>query len=142
MHAIGTDGCGERRVVVEDEGHSSGAAQWQDALGDSLDVSEVMVFRAELEPIGPTGQQGCCDLFGVGLRDIPEVEDAVEIWDTGHGLYLAFFDEPGNPADVIGAGGKIRVGNNFLLEGDGGFDATDHKFTKGAFHASHGNFTG
>jgi hypothetical protein len=42
-------------------------------------------------------------------------------------LGFALFEIAGDPADVVGAGGEIRVSDNFLLERDGRLDAADHE---------------
>ena len=57
-------------------------------------------------------------------------------------LHLPFFEVPCDPADVIVAGDEVGMGDDFLLEGDGGFDAADHELAQRAFHAGKGDLAG
>ena len=57
-------------------------------------------------------------------------------------LCFALFQVAGDPADVVGAGGEVGVGDDFLLEGNGRLDAADHELAEGALHAGDGDLAG
>ena len=73
-----SDAGGEGGVVVEDEGNVGSATKREETAGDPLNGGEVVALCAELDEIGTAGQEGGGDGFCVFLRNVAEVEDAVE----------------------------------------------------------------
>jgi len=57
--------------------------------------------------------------------------------NLGHFL----LEESANPSDIVLTSLKVRVVDDFDLEWDRGFDATDHEFSESTVHACNGDLT-
>jgi hypothetical protein len=79
MHAVGTGGADEFRVVVKDKGNSGGAAERGEVLGKGEDFGRREFFGAELEDLDSPSEHGAGGFDSLRRLHIAEVENAVEV---------------------------------------------------------------
>jgi hypothetical protein len=78
VNAIRIDFRSEGGMIVKNERNSGGAAERKKLLPDTPNGGEIVTFRSKLEEISTASQERSGDFFRARLRDVAEVEDAVE----------------------------------------------------------------
>ena len=79
VHAIGIEFGGKLRVIVDDERHAGRTTDWKNFFRDIANLTDFAALRAKLQDIGATGNELQCSCHPIGLRDIAEIKNRVEL---------------------------------------------------------------
>jgi hypothetical protein len=79
VHAIGIELGSKLRVIVDDERHAGSSTNWKNFFSHIANLTDVAALRAKLQNIGATGNELQCSSHSIGLRDIAEIKNRVEL---------------------------------------------------------------
>jgi hypothetical protein len=67
------------RVIVDDKRHASRTTDWKNFFRHIANLTDVVALRAKLQNIGATGNEFQCSSHSIGLRNIAEIKNRVEL---------------------------------------------------------------